>query len=543
MVFIMHFSDFKIWVRLTSAIWLISVVIWAVLIVWEGQADRTRAVEQARQFSQSMHEATMAGLTGMMLTGTVAQRDVFLDQIKQLSVIRDLHVIRSEAVAKQFGPGQSGAKREMDAAESAVLANGKEHVSVEQDQGGAYLRVIRPTLAQKNYLGKDCTMCHLVPEGTSLGLVSMKISLDDVNAAVDRQQMQTFAVAIGLSLPLLWFIWSFVRNAVTRPMASLTANLRDIAGGGGDLTRRLTIRSHDEIGEASAAVNDLMDTLGQLVRQVGELASSVAIAAQGLAENARHVAESSSQQTARSHAAAADIDHITAGVSAISLSSERVQDQSHESLAHAGEGQDSLKHLISEVQGIEDTVEHLAQAVTDFMQSTNAITGMTQQVKDIADQTNLLALNAAIEAARAGEHGRGFAVVADEVRKLAEKSASSARDIDGVTRSLSSRSDVVQVSLQDGLRHIASSQASAASVSGVLAQSSELVGEVDHGLTSITAATDDLRRMSRSLLESLQAIESMASSNEVATRATADKARDLGVLAGQLQTSVGRFRV
>src|SRR5512137_1323968 len=93
-------ADQKIWVKLTAAIWLMLVVFWTGLIFWESHVNRQTAIEQAKAFSLSMHESTLAGLTGMMITGTIGQREIFLDQIKQLSVIRDLSVLRGEAVSK-----------------------------------------------------------------------------------------------------------------------------------------------------------------------------------------------------------------------------------------------------------------------------------------------------------------------------------------------------------------------------------------------------------------------------------------------------------
>jgi methyl-accepting chemotaxis protein len=92
----LRFADLKIWVRLTAAIWLILALIWAGAIVWTTQVNRDTAIRQAQDFSQSIHEMTMAGLTGMMITGTIGQREVFLDQIKQLSIIKDLHVARAK---------------------------------------------------------------------------------------------------------------------------------------------------------------------------------------------------------------------------------------------------------------------------------------------------------------------------------------------------------------------------------------------------------------------------------------------------------------
>ncbi|XLM19613.1 hypothetical protein MKD33_13080, partial [Chromobacterium piscinae] len=104
------FSDWPIWLRLTGAIWSCLVLAWGGLIAWETQASRDIAVEQAKDLAHSMNEMTLAGLTGMMITGTVGQRDVFLDQIRELSAVRDLRVIRGDPVNKQFGPGNAGDK-------------------------------------------------------------------------------------------------------------------------------------------------------------------------------------------------------------------------------------------------------------------------------------------------------------------------------------------------------------------------------------------------------------------------------------------------
>jgi methyl-accepting chemotaxis protein len=536
------FANMKIWVRLTAAIWLMLVVAWTGMIFWESWVNRQTAIAQAREFSLSMHEATLAGLTGMMITGTVGQREVFLDQIKQLSIIRDLNVLRGEGVIKTFGPGNAKDAANPDAVEQQVLSSGKEFVEVQSDSKGEFLRVVRPALALKQYLGKDCLMCHQVPEKTVLGVVSMKISLDHVNEAVSTQRIKSLLAAILVSVPLLAFIWLFVRNVVTEPLDRMVASLREIASGEGDLTRRLTVRGNDEIGQASAAFNDMMAKFSGLVRQVSDSASHVSTAARDLANSAEQVTTGSQRQNEMSANAATSVENVVSSISDIAHSTERVHEQSRESERRSAEGNQSLSHLIGDVGMVEQTVKQIADAVVQFVTSTEAITNMTREVKDIADQTNLLALNAAIEAARAGEQGRGFAVVADEVRKLAEKSAASASEIDAITRSLSHQSDAVRQAIDQGLEHIASSQNSVETVAEVLAAASNSVTEVGHGLDAISAATEEQHRTFTDVARSIEAIAAMARENSGAVEQTTAAAHALENLANELQSSVGRFK-
>ena len=536
--------NLKIWIRLVGSIWMILVLAWSGMILWASHSQRETAIEEAKEFSLAIHQMTMSSLTGMMLTGTIAQRAVFLDQVKQADNITSLKVLRGEAVAKQFGQGsteESGA----DEIEKQVMQSAKPYYQVlrEGGEGKESLRAVIPVTASKNYLGKDCLMCHTVPEGTVLGAVSMKISLDKVNQSVAEFRNRIFLAALLISLPLLGFIYLFIRRFVTNPLEEMTHGLHDIAEGEGDLTRRLKVRSTDEIGEASDLFNQVMEKFGHLVRQVNNSARQVSAAARQLTLGAQQVVNSSAQQRDKSAATAAAVEEMASSISTVAQSTDEVQHLSEQSQERSHQGNESISLLVGEIDQVESAVKEIADAVHEFTRSTASIHAMTKQVKDIAEQTNLLALNAAIEAARAGEQGRGFAVVADEVRKLAEKSSQSASQIDTVTQSLAQQSVTVDQAIERGLSHLLSSQDSMETVAIVLSQANSSVNEVGSKVADVAVIAERQRTASSAVTANVEAIAAMAAENSLAVGQTANAAQHLEQLAESLQNTVSRFKV
>ncbi len=535
-------ADLKIWVRLTAAIWLILAIIWAGAIFWTTQVNRDTAIRQAQDFSQSIHEMTMAGLTGMMITGTVGQREVFLDQIKQLSIIKDLHVARSEAVSKLYGP-DTKSNRTLDPLEVKVMQTGVPYMAVESNDKGSFLHVINPTKASANYLGKDCLVCHQVPESTVLGVVAMKVSLDSVEAEVAAFRLKIGGVAIAALGALLVIIYLLTHHFVTAPLEELRKGLRDIASGEGDLTRRLPVKGQDEVGQSAQVFNEMMENFNQLVRQVRDSASQVSARVTALSDSADRVSQSSHLQNEKSREAAAAVEQLVASISSIAQSAAHVQNQSQESLSRANEGSRNLQVLLGEMNVVERAVKEMAESVNNFVRNTEAITQMTREVKDIAEQTNLLALNAAIEAARAGEQGRGFAVVADEVRKLAERTTKATGEIALMISDIQERSRSAVSAMENTIERIE--------------KGSELAGKAGHAIEAIRAANGEVQRVFADINEAMreqgaasydiaQRVERVAQASEessISVRESAAQSANIHELANAMRGSVELFKI
>lgn len=535
-------SNLKIWVRLTATIWSVLVLVWAGMIHWQSNVSRETAIRQAGDFAQNVHEMTMAGLTGMMITGTIAERAVFLDQIRQLSLIRDLHVSRSEAVSKLFGPDTVGS-RQLDPLEKRVMHEGQPYSAIESDNGIPVLRVINPTRASSNYLGKDCVSCHQTPEGTVLGLVSMKVSLANVEQDAVRFRVQIALAALFASLVLLVLIFHFIRHFVTRPLEELQRGLTEIASGEGDLTRRLPVRGHDEIGLTASSFNAMMNNFCELIRQIRDAAERVLRQSHGVSASASQVSAGTQQQATQAAQAAISVGALVDQTHAISASCALVHGQSQESLHRAEEGHVYLAALSKAMNDTEAAVQRMSTTIGEFVRNTEAIHHITAGVQGIAEQTNLLALNAAIEAARAGEAGRGFAVVADEVRKLAEQSGQSAQGIDALTSTLNRQSAEVRQAIEEGLSHLGASRHAVASVTHGLAMEHGSVQEVGRGLNAITSAAGKQESVSMEIQASIDAIAATTQANHAALEETAQAAQMLDGLAGSLQDSVSRFKI
>jgi len=386
-------ANSKIWVQLLITIGLALLVVWTAVIIWQNHAYRQTAIDQARGFSLSMHDATMAGLTGMMVTGTIQQRDVFLDQIKQLNIIRDVRVLRGEGVIKTFGAGSTKSDVMPDELEKQVLQTGKEVVQVESDARGEYLRAVRPALALKNYLGKDCTVCHQVAENTVLGVVSSKISLDQVNAAVPAQRFKPIPVAPLPCHPGLLVIYPFIRKVVTQPLERGVAIARGIAGG--DLTQEIDVDSTNETGRLLQALKDMNEGLVRIVGQVRAGTDAIYSAS-------NQIAQGNHELSARTESQASALDDTASSMEKLTCAVRQNADNANKANARA-----QSASAVAEKGGA------VVSEVVDTMESINASSKKIADIPSLLDrlafQTNLLPPNSGVKTARPGEPGTGVA--------------------------------------------------------------------------------------------------------------------------------------
>ncbi|MDD5248364.1 MAG: methyl-accepting chemotaxis protein [Rhodocyclaceae bacterium] len=455
-----------------------------------------------------------------------------------------------EAAGKKFDAAATKAATlaGADAAASAAVAD---IAALWQADGAVRVRVIDLAKSDRDeairLLNKDETPAWRKVRDQLLKQIddngkTVDATRQDVNDRARQAIALTLAcVAVAAVVALLSTL--LVRTHVVGALQSLESSLARLVSGSSDLTQRLPVTRQDETGRIAESFNRLLASLEQTVREIRGHAETVAASADRVQAQVDRITTSANEQNASATAIASDIEQLSTSIASVADSADEVRRQSGGSLEQSRQGGEAVARLVGEIGGIESKVQLITASVDDYVSSVATINNLTGQVKDIADQTNLLALNAAIEAARAGEQGRGFAVVADEVRKLAEKSAATANEIDAVTRALEQKSSSLQASVHDSVQALQASHEALAYVSSTIDGSGRAVGEAHAGIDSIAGSVREQKAVSEDIAANIERIARGAEANSSLADDARAASRGLDEVAHALRESVRHFRV
>lgn len=348
-------------------------------------------------------------------------------------------------------------------------------------------------------------------------------------------------VAIVLALMTGGTIGLLIARSINRSVATLKETASGLAAG--DLTRRSTVDSRDELGEISVCFNQVAETLHGVVTQVRSSSRNVSGAAVELSANAEQIARGSE------HVAAEAASVATAGEEMAATSNDiahnctlAVASATHASQA-AGNGAVIIQLTVAGMARIAAKVQDSARTVATLGEKSEQIGTIISTIEDIADQTNLLALNAAIEAARAGEQGRGFAVVADEVRALAERTTRATREIGAMIKSIQSETHAAVSAMDEGVYEVEKGTSDAArsgeALNEILSQVNEVTGQINQIATAAEEQTATTSEISNNMQRITDAVQETAGNSQESAAA----AGRLSGLARDLQGIVDRFRL
>jgi aerotaxis receptor len=347
----------------------------------------------------------------------------------------------------------------------------------------------------------------------------------------------------GLFLAGLAFVLSLAFLTVRRISVSLdAAGQAAEAIAAGDLARALPPAGGDEIGEMIAKLGAMRDALSQLIAGIAENARGLARAAGELSASAAGSAGTTEAQAEAAASMAASVEQLSVSIDQVEEHAREARAVTQDSSAQSGEGGRIIHEAAGEMQRIAEAVNGTAETLQDLEGYSGQISSIVQVIKDIADQTNLLALNAAIEAARAGEQGRGFAVVADEVRKLAERTAASTQEIGAMIDKIQQGTRKAVQEMESGVRRVSEgvelANRAGDSVTGIRESSQR----VTHAVDDIGLALREQTVAARDIAQKVERIAQGSEENSAAVAQTAAAAQRVEAMAAELSALAGRFR-
>jgi methyl-accepting chemotaxis protein len=414
-----------------------------------------------------------------------------------------------------------------------------EMVRVSKANGSGLVNYRWPKPGSSDPVAKTSFVSLFQPWGWIIG---SGVYVDDVQAQFQTQVWRTAGISGAIAL-LMALLVTLISRSITRPLQEAVDAMANIASGEGDLTQAMAANGKDELTALAEHFNAFTEKLRRVIRQSLDSARTLDEAARSLGSIAREAQQHGQQQSQQMELVATAINEVTYGVQDVAKNAEHASSEVHTAEAQASQGQQNIDASLRQIGQLSGTIDQAVDVIQKLALESTQIGSVLEVIRSIAEQTNLLALNAAIEAARAGEQGRGFAVVADEVRLLAQRTQQSTAEIQGMIERLQGNSEAAVKVINE------SSRASQLTVEQA-SQAGESLGQIAQSLrnltglnASIASATLQQSQVVEDINQNVTQAAGLAHSNALAAEQSSEASQRLGQLAEQLNRVLGQFRV